>query len=90
MAEGARLAFGADLAVSTTGIAGPGGATARKPVGLVYVALAGPGATLGEEHRFPGDRAAVVAGTAEAALRLLVEGVEAVLSSGTVRGPDPA
>jgi PncC family amidohydrolase len=88
MAEGARRAYGADLAVSTTGIAGPGGATARKPVGLVYVALAGPGATLAEEHRFPGDRTAVIAAAAEAALRLLVAGVEAVLSAGTLRGSD--
>ncbi|MDP9363284.1 MAG: CinA family protein [Chloroflexota bacterium] len=76
MAEGARRAFGADLAVSTTGIAGPGGATARKPVGLVYVALAGEGATTVEEHRFGGDRAAVAAAAATAALRLLVDEVE--------------
>jgi len=76
MAEGARRAFGADLAVATTGIAGPGGATPRKPVGLVYVALATPTGTTVEEHRFPGDRRAVVDAAAEAALRLLVRGVE--------------
>ncbi len=76
MAEGARRAFGADLAISTTGIAGPGGATARKPVGLVYVALAGEGITRLEEHLFSGDRAAVAAAAASAALRLLVDEVE--------------
>ena len=87
MAEGARRAFGADLAVSTTGIAGPGGATARKPVGLVYVALAGPDGTVAEQHRFPGDRTAVVDAAAEAALHLLVRGVEAALAG--PRTPPP-
>lgn len=76
MAEGARRAFAADLAVATTGIAGPGGATPRKPVGLVFVALATPAGTEVEEHRFPGDRRRVVAAAAEAALRLLVAGAE--------------
>jgi PncC family amidohydrolase len=76
MAEGARRAFGADLAVATTGIAGPGGATARKPVGLVYVALATDVGTTVDEHRFDGGRAAVVDAAAEAALRLLVDEVE--------------
>ena len=80
MAEGARRAFGADVAVSTTGIAGPGGATARKPVGLVYLACAGPLGTTVQEHHFPGDRIAVVAAAAEAALGLLVEAVEASLA----------
>ncbi len=82
MAEGARRVFGADLAVATTGIAGPGGATPRKPIGLVYVALAGPTGTICNEHHFPGDRAAVVAAAAEAALQMLL--AEAI----TLVGPD--
>ena len=73
MAEGALAAFGADLAVSTTGIAGPGGATARKPVGLVYLAVAGAGGTSVVERRFPGDRAAVVEQATAAALSLLID-----------------
>ena len=89
MAEGARRAFGADLAVSTTGIAGPGGATARKPVGLVYVALAGPGGTVCEEHCFPGDREAVVAAAAEAALAILVAEVENLVETGRAAWSDP-
>lgn len=81
MAVGARRAFDADIAVATTGIAGPGGATARKPVGLVYLAIASPLGVFDREHRFPGDRAAVVAAAAEAALLFLLEGVEGVLAA---------
>lgn len=81
MAEGVRRAFGADVAVSTTGIAGPGGATARKPVGLVYTALADANGVTCQEHHFSGDRKAVVDAAAEAALRLLVEHVTASLAA---------
>ena len=81
MAEGARRVFGADVAVSTTGIAGPAGATARKPVGLVYVGLATPTETHVDEHHFTGDRAAVIAAATEAALRLLVGGARGAINT---------
>lgn len=76
MAEGARRAFGADVAVATTGIAGPGGATERKPVGLVYIALAGPDSVTAEEFHFPGGRATVTDASTEAALLMLLRGLE--------------
>ena len=76
MAEGARRAFAADFAVATTGIAGPGGATERKPVGLVYVALAGPDGVQTEEFHFPGGRAVVTGAATEAALLMLQRAVE--------------
>jgi len=71
MAEGARTRAGVSLALSCTGIAGPGGATPGKPVGLVFIGCAREGAaTLVERHLFPGDRAAVRAATVAAALDL--------------------
>lgn len=71
MAEGALARAGVDLALSCTGIAGPGGATAGKPVGLVFIGCARRGAaTLVERHVFAGDRAAVRAATVAAALAL--------------------
>jgi len=56
MAEGARARFGADIAVATTGIAGPGGGTPERPVGLVYVALADGARTHSDHFVFPLDR----------------------------------
>lgn len=80
MATGAAWVFEADVAVSTTGIAGPGGATARKPVGLVYFGLATPAGVTSYEHHFPGDRAAVIAAATETALQLLLRGVRETLA----------
>lgn len=72
MAEGALARAGADIAVSCTGIAGPGGATPGKPVGLVHMAAARMGRpTLHLARVFPGDRAAVRAATVDAALGLV-------------------
>jgi len=72
MAEGARTLIGTDIAVSTTGIAGPDGGTARKPVGLVYIGLATASETIVEERVFPGDRAAVIEAATVRALELLL------------------
>jgi PncC family amidohydrolase len=81
MAQGARAAFGTDIGVSTTGIAGPTGATARKPVGLVYTAIVSDNGTRVEEHRFDGDRMAVTRAATEAALRMLSEELERFTAS---------
>jgi PncC family amidohydrolase len=80
MAEGARRAFGADVAVATTGIAGPGGATAHKPVGLVYIATAGPSGIVTREYHFDGNRMAVIEAATEAALEMLLAEVETAIT----------
>jgi nicotinamide-nucleotide amidase len=72
MAEGALRRSRAHLSVAVTGIAGPGGATEAKPVGLVHIAAARAGqATRHERHVFAGDRDAVRTQAAERALRML-------------------
>jgi len=73
MAEGALRHSPADLAVAVTGIAGPGGGSAAKPVGLVWFGRAGRGgATETRQQVFPGDRAAVRRAATLEALRLLL------------------
>lgn len=71
MAEGAARAAGADAALSSTGIAGPGGGTLEKPVGLVYVGCYVNGRTEVRECRFHGSRMENRLHTVEAALELL-------------------
>ena len=71
MAEGARKALGADVAVSVTGIAGPGGAVPGKPVGLVWFGLAAPSGTTTVSETFPGDRSEVRLQSVMRALELL-------------------
>jgi PncC family amidohydrolase len=76
MAEGARASIGADLAVAVTGVAGPAGGSEAKPVGLTYVAVAGPRGSEVRRYQWTGDRPANKGRSAEAALRLLVETME--------------
>jgi nicotinamide-nucleotide amidase len=71
MARGVRERLGADVAVSVTGVAGPGGGTAEKPVGLVYVHAEGPDGGLGREFSFPGDRVSIRARSVVFALHLV-------------------
>jgi len=75
MAAGALARSGAQLAVSVTGIAGPGGAVPDKPVGTVWLALAAAGdaAPRAERLQLDGDRAAVREQTVRIALRRLIE-----------------
>ena len=76
MAEGAVGRSAADIAVAVTGVAGPGGGTAEKPVGLVWFALARRGReSRTERHLFPGDRRAVRLATVARALALIAESV---------------
>jgi nicotinamide-nucleotide amidase len=71
MAEGARTRLGADVAVAVTGIAGPGGGTPEKPVGLVFISVASSQGTQVERFELPGDRESVRARTTALALHML-------------------
>jgi PncC family amidohydrolase len=71
MAEGARRALGVDVAVAVTGIAGPGGGTAEKPVGLTYIAVADSLGHAVQRSQWSGDRHANKMASAAAALDML-------------------
>jgi len=75
MAEGARRQAGADVAVGITGIAGPSGGSPDKPVGLVYIALAGRLGDLVRRGQFPGDRERIRQQAVQVALEMLRRGL---------------
>ena len=73
MASGALARSRAACAVAVTGVAGPTGGSADKPVGTVWLAWATPQGVQAEHHRFPGDRAAVRLATVQRALAGLLQ-----------------
>lgn len=73
MAEGVRRVMGADCAVATSGIAGPGGAVPGKPVGTVWIAAATPGDVKAECCHFRGDRQSVIDRASARALTMLAD-----------------
>jgi len=76
MAEGVCRRMGTSLGIGVTGVAGPGGGTDAKPVGLVYVAVAGLGRTTVRRFQWDGDRSANKRDSAQSAIEMLVEQVE--------------
>jgi len=79
MAIGARTLFGVDLAISVTGIAGPDGATATKPVGLTFVALSTPRGVWVRRFVFEGDRLQNREQSADAAFQMVLDYLEGAL-----------
>lgn len=77
MAQGAAKAANANVALSATGIAGPGGGSVEKPVGLVYIGCFVDGMTRVEECRFSGTRRENREQTVEEALKLAIEMLDA-------------
>lgn len=76
MAGGCRERFDASIGVAITGIAGPGGGTPDKPVGLVFLAVASPQGVRVERMVFSGDRSTVQASAVDMALQLVLEAAD--------------
>ena len=76
MARGARAALSTDIAVSVSGIAGPGGGTDEKPVGTTWICLAAADGEWTRHFQFEGDRLQNKASAADAALKLLLDYLE--------------
>ena len=73
MAQGGRKVLAVDVCLADTGIAGPGGATPGKPVGLFYIGLSYQAGTYSRRHSFQGNREQIKRSAAEAALGWLGE-----------------
>jgi nicotinamide-nucleotide amidase len=73
MAAGARSRFGADIAVGITGVAGPGGGTAEKPVGLVHLRASGPATSVARKVQLPGSRSDVRNRAVVVAMHMVLE-----------------
>jgi PncC family amidohydrolase len=71
MAQGVRRVLGADIGLAVTGIAGPGGGTPAKPVGLTWIALCARAVEIAEQHIWSGDRESNKTQSADALLALL-------------------
>jgi PncC family amidohydrolase len=82
LARGVRRLLHTDYALSVTGIAGPTGGTPDKPVGLVYIALAGPQVERCERHVWPGTRLENKELSARRALQMLIEHLEGTADAG--------
>lgn len=76
MAEGVREATEADVTLSVTGVAGPGGGTPEKPVGTVYVGIATKDGTFVHKFLFSGDRLSIKEQTSEEALKMVLDYLE--------------
>lgn len=76
MAVGSRQLYGADIALSTTGLAGPGGGTETRPIGLVYTGVSGPWGTVTHKNIYMGDRREI---KLRAAVRAIYYGVQYIL-----------
>lgn len=78
MCKGIRERFSTNIALSVTGIAGPGGATKEKPVGLVYIGIDGPAGTKCYKNEFTGSREKIKYSTTQTALNILRKYIEAL------------
>jgi len=77
MARGVRVALKADIGIAISGIAGPGGGTAEKPVGLTWIGLSALGYEMAWQHTWAGDRLYNKESSAQAVLQHLVEFLQA-------------
>jgi PncC family amidohydrolase len=81
MARGVRRALAADVGIAVSGIAGPGGGTPEKPVGLVWMAVSTPSSAWTRTFNFNGERSAVKEQAAEEALKLGIDFLDGKLEA---------